>query len=246
MERLDNKSVLLTAAGQGIGRAAAELFIREGARVVATDLHPELLEGLECQKRALDVTDRSAIEQVVYEEGPFDVLFNCAGYVHHGTLMDCREEDWDFSFNLNVRSMFWTMRAVLPSMLERRQGSIINMSSVASSIKGVPQRFLYSATKAAVIGMTKSVAADYVQMGIRCNAVYPGTVDTPSWRARVAAQSRQEGVPEDRVREAFIRRQPMGRVGQPEEIAYLVLYLASDESRFTTGAVYVIDGGWSM
>ncbi|RIH87241.1 SDR family oxidoreductase [Calidithermus roseus] len=244
--RLAGKTALITAAGQGIGRAAAELFIQEGAQVIATDLDPLLLRGLPCRTEKLDVTDRAAIFALVGSLEAIDVLFNVAGYVHHGTILECTEEDWDFSFDLNVRSMFWTMQAVIPRMLERGGGSIINLSSVASSLKGVPQRFVYSATKAAVIGLTKAVAADFVSRGIRCNVICPGTVDSPSWRLRVAKQAQQSGQSEEEVRQAFIARQPMGRVGRPEEVAHLALYLASDESAFTTGAVHVIDGGWSM
>lgn len=244
--RLAGKTALITAAGQGIGRAAAELFIQEGAQVIATDLDPLLLRGLPCRTEKLDVTDRAAIFALVGSLEAIDVLFNVAGYVHHGTILECTEEDWDFSFDLNVRSMFWTMQAVIPRMLERGGGSIINLSSVASSLKGVPQRFVYSATKAAVIGLTKAVAADFVSRGIRCNVICPGTVDSPSWRLRVAKQAQQSGQSEEGVRQAFIARQPMGRVGRPEEVAHLALYLASDESAFTTGAVHVIDGGWSM
>ncbi|PZA06077.1 MULTISPECIES: SDR family oxidoreductase [unclassified Meiothermus] len=244
--RLAGKTALITAAGQGIGRATAELFIREGARVVATDLHPGLLQGLPCRTERLDVTDRSAIFALIGALERLDVLVNVAGYVHHGTILECGEEDWDFSFDLNARSMFWTMQAAIPKMLERRGGAIVNLSSVASSLKGVPSRFVYSATKAAVIGMTKAVAADFVTQGIRCNAICPGTIDSPSWRERVAEQARRSGQSEETVRQAFIARQPMGRVGRPEEVAQLALYLASDESAFTTGAVYVIDGGWSM
>lgn len=244
--RLAGKTALITAAAQGIGRAIAELFIREGAQVVATDLHPEGLQGLPCRTERLDVTDRSAIFALVGSLERLEVLVNVAGYVHHGTILECSDQDWDFSFALNARSMFWTMQAAIPKMLERGGGAIVNLSSVASSLKGVPSRFVYSATKAAVIGMTKAVAADFVTQGIRCNAICPGTIDSPSWRLRVAEQARRSGQSEEAVRQAFIARQPMGRVGRPEEVAHLALYLASDESAFTTGAVHVIDGGWSM
>lgn len=244
--RLAGKTALITAAGQGIGRASAELFIREGAQVIATDLNPELLRGLTCRTERLDVTDRTAIFALIGSLERLDVLFNVAGYVHHGTILECSGEDWDFSFDLNVRSMFWSMQAAIPKMLERGGGAIINLSSVASSLKGVPSRFVYSATKAAVIGMSKAVAADFVTRGIRCNVICPGTIDSPSWRERVAAQARRSGQSEEEVRQAFVARQPMGRVGRPEEVAQLALYLASDESAFTTGAVHVIDGGWSM
>jgi 2-keto-3-deoxy-L-fuconate dehydrogenase len=244
--RLTGKTALITAAGQGIGRATAELFIREGAQVVATDLQPELLQGLPCRTERLDVTDRAAIFALIGTLERLDVLVNVAGYVHHGTILECSEADWDHSFDLNARSMFWTMQAAIPRMLERGGGSIVNLSSVASSLKGVPSRFVYSATKAAVIGMSKAVAADFVGQGIRCNVICPGTIDSPSWRGRVAEQARRSGQSEEAVRQAFIARQPMGRVGRPEEVAHLALYLASEESAFVTGAVYPIDGGWSM
>ncbi|MCS7057498.1 MAG: SDR family oxidoreductase [Meiothermus sp.] len=246
MQRLKGKVALVTAAGQGIGRATAERFIAEGAEVVATDLHPELLQGLTCRKARMDVLSRAEIEALVASLPRVDILFNCAGYVHHGTILECSDEDWEFSFALNVRSMFWTMRAVIPKMLEQGGGVILNISSAASSIKGVPNRFVYSATKAAVIGMTKAVAADYATRGIRANAICPGTVDTPSWRARVAEQARRTGQSEEEVQRAFVARQPMGRVGRPEEVAALAAYLASDEAAFTTGAVHLIDGGWAM
>jgi len=232
--RLEGKRALVTAAGAGIGRAAALLFANEGADVVATDI----LDGPSIAK--LDVRDGGAIDALVRARGPFDVLFNCAGFVHHGSVLECREEDWDAAFELNAKSMFRTIRAVLPGMLAKGKGSIVNMSSVASSVKGVADRCAYSASKAAVIGLTKSVAADFVAKGIRCNAVCPGTVDTPSLAARIAAR----GDPE-KARAAFVARQPIGRLGTAEEIAALVLYLASDESSYTTGAIHVADGGWS-
>ena len=241
--RLAGKTALITAAGQGIGRATTELFIREDAAVIATDVDPERLTGLACRTEVLDVTDKAAIFDLITSLDRLDVLFNCVGYVHAGTILECRDTDWDFSFDLNVKSMFWTMQASLPKMLGG--GSIINMSSVASSIKGAPCRFVYGATKAAVIGMTKAVAADFVTQGVRCNAICPGTVASPSWRGRVEAQARQSGTSEAEVESAFVARQPMGRVGAPEEVAALALYLAGDESAFTTGTVSVIDGGWS-
>jgi 2-keto-3-deoxy-L-fuconate dehydrogenase len=246
MRRLEGKTALITAAGQGIGRATAELFIREGATVIASDLHPELLVGLECTTRTLDVTDKGAVLILIDSLEPLDVLFNCAGYVHPGTILECSDEDWDFSFNLNARSMFWTMQAALPKMLAAGGGSIINMSSAASSLKGVSNRFVYSASKAAVIGMTKAVAMDYISKGIRCNAVCPGTVESPSWHERVVSQAQRSGQEREEVRKAFIARQPLGRLGTPQEIASLVLYLASDESAYTTGAVHLIDGGLTL
>lgn len=238
--RLAGKTALLTAAGQGIGRATAEAFIREGAEVIATDLNEGLLQGLECRTEGLDVTDKAAIVSLIESLPKLDVLFNCAGFVHHGTILDCTDEDWDFSVNLNTRSMFWTMQAALPKMLEGGGGSIVNMSSVASSIKGAPNRFIYGATKAAIIGMTKAVAADFITQGVRCNAICPGTVHSPSWEARVSAAADPEQAKRD-----FIARQPLGRIGTPEEIALLAVYLASDESAFTTGTTQIIDGGWS-
>jgi 2-keto-3-deoxy-L-fuconate dehydrogenase len=245
-QRLSNKTALITAAGQGIGRATAEAFIREGARVIATDINQEQLATLTgCTTRRLDVTDAAAIAALAKDIGKVDVLFNCAGFVHHGTILDCDEQAWDFSFELNVRSMYRMMRAFLPGMLEQRGGSIINMASVASSIKGAPNRFVYGATKAAVIGMTKAVAADFVAKGVRCNAICPGTVESPSLRQRIEAQARNSGQSLAEVEAAFVARQPLGRVGKTDEIAALALYLASDESAFTTGTTHVIDGGWS-
>jgi 2-keto-3-deoxy-L-fuconate dehydrogenase len=245
-QRLSNKTALITAAGQGIGRATAEAFIREGARVIATDINHEQLAALTgCTTRKLDVTDAAAVAALAKEIGKVDVLFNCAGFVHHGTIFDCDEKAWDFSFDLNVRSMYRMMRAFLPGMLEQRSGSIINMASVASSIKGAPNRFVYGATKAAVIGMTKAVAADFVAKGVRCNAICPGTVESPSLRQRIDAQARNSGLSLAEVEAAFVARQPLGRVGKTDEVAALALYLASDESAFTTGTTHVIDGGWS-
>ena len=244
MGRLAEKRALVTAAGQGIGRATALAFAREGAHVLATDIDEALLARLaesdaRIEVARLDVRDDAAVAAIA-GRGPFDVLFNCAGFVHHGTVLDCTPEQWAFALDLNVTSMFRTLRAVLPGMLARGKGSIINMSSVASSVKGAPNRCAYGTTKAAVIGLTKSVAADFVSKGIRCNAVCPGTVQTPSLDERIAAQGDPVA-----ARAAFIARQPLGRVGDADEIAALVLYLASDESAYTTGAIHVIDGGWS-
>ncbi|MBO9623845.1 MAG: SDR family oxidoreductase [Sphingomonas sp.] len=240
--RLAGKTALITGAAQGIGRASAELFLAEGAIVWATDRNLDALAGLEgCTLRALDVLDPAAIEAVIAEAGPLDALFNCAGVVAGGTILDCSEEDWNFSFDLNVTALFRTIRAALPAMLASGGGSIVNMASVASSITGVPNRFAYGASKAAVIGLTKAVAADYVAQGIRCNAICPGTIDTPSLQQRLHATGNYE-----QARHDFEARQPMGRLGKAEEIAALALYLASEESAFTTGQIHVIDGGWTI
>ena len=242
MDRLKGKKAILTAAGQGIGRAVAEAFVREGAVVTATDINEKALAGLSSAKtRRLDVTDGAAVTALAAELGPVDILFNCAGFVHHGSILDCEEKDWDFSFDLNVKSMYRTIRAFLPGMLNKGGGSIINVASVASSLKAVPNRFVYSASKAAVIGLTKAVAADYITRGIRCNAICPGTVESPSLDGRIKALG---GDPAE-VRKAFIDRQPIGRLGKPEEVAYLAVYLASGESSFTTGTAQIIDGGWN-
>jgi len=243
-QRLAGKTAFVTAAGQGIGRATAEAFAREGARVIATDIDLAHLHGLAgCETLRLDVTDGQAVADAIAAAGAVNVLFNAAGFVHAGTVLDCDEAAWDFSFNLNVRSMFRTIRAVLPGMLERGGGSIINVASVASSLKGMPGRFVYGATKAAVIGLTKSVATDFVTRGIRCNAICPGTVESPSLRERIVAQARASGQTLEQVRATFIARQPMGRVAMPQEIAALAVYLASDESAFTTGTTQICDGG---
>jgi 2-keto-3-deoxy-L-fuconate dehydrogenase len=240
-QRLAGKTALVTAAAQGIGRATAELFAAHGADVLATDTNIAALEQLQqCRTAKLDVLLPDEIARVVASAGEIDILFNCAGFVASGSLLDCTEAQWALSFDLNVTSMFRLIRAVLPQMLARRRGSIINMSSVASSLKGVVNRSVYSATKGAVIGLTKSVAADFVTSGVRCNAICPGTVGTPSLHQRLRA-----GGDYDANLRAFIARQPMGRLGQPAEIAALALYLASDESQFTTGQCHIIDGGWS-
>ncbi len=240
-QRLAGKTALVTAAGQGIGRATAELFASEGATVLATDINADLLAGVAgCRTRRLDVRDPVEVAAAMSDAGPIDILFNCAGYVHSGTILECDESTWNFSVDINVTSMYRLIRAALPGMLERGRGSIVNMSSVAGSIKGVPNRFVYGVTKAAVIGLTKSIAADFVAKGIRCNAICPGTVDTPSLHERLKATGDYAG-----AWAAFTARQPMGRLGQPAEIASLALYLASDESAFVTGQCHVIDGGWS-
>ena len=247
--RLQGKTALITAAGQGIGRATAEAYVREGARVIAADINVELLAQLArdtgCETRLLDVTNADAVRDVVAAIGSLQVLFNGAGYVHAGSILDCDEAAWDFSFNLNVRSMYRLIRAALPGMLAQGGGSIINVASVASSIKGAPNRFVYGTTKAAVIGLTKSVAADFVARGIRCNAICPGTVESPSLRQRIEAQAQAAGQTLAQVEAAFVARQPVGRVGRASEIAALAVYLGSDESAFTTGTTQVIDGGWS-
>jgi 2-keto-3-deoxy-L-fuconate dehydrogenase len=244
--RLQGKRAFITAAGQGIGRATAELFRREGADVIATDINLAALKTLEgCRTRALDVLSGEAVLATAAEVGPIDILFNCAGYVHQGSILDCDERAWQFSFDLNVTAMYRMIRAFLPAMLAAGGGSIINMASVASSLKGVPNRAAYGASKAAVIGLTKSVAADYVAQGIRCNAICPGTVQSPSLDDRIKAQAVAGGVSQDDARAGFVKRQPMGRLGSPEEIAFLALYLATDESSYTTGTAQIIDGGWS-
>jgi 2-keto-3-deoxy-L-fuconate dehydrogenase len=244
--RLNGKKALLTAAGQGIGAATARAFAEEGAQVYATDLNDQLLQKLAAelpgiQTRKLDVRDIQVVNALAAELGAIDVLFNCAGFVHQGTILDCSEQDWDFSFDLNVKSMYRTTRAFLPAMIAAKRGSIINMSSGASSIKGAPNRFVYGTTKAAVIGLTKSLAADFIRQGIRVNAICPGTVESPSLEQRIAALGDVE-----KARKEFIGRQPMGRLGKPEEIAALAVYLASDESSFTTGQIHILDGGWTL
>ena len=249
-DRLKDKTALITAAGQGIGYATAIAMANEGAQVYATDVNDKLLERFgavaNVTARRLDVLDDAAIARTLDELPPLSVLFNCAGYVHNGTILDCTPKDWDQSFNLNVRAMYVTIRAALPKMLAEyeqsgRGASIVNMASIAGSIKGLPNRFVYGTTKAAVIGLTKAVAADYVQKGIRCNAIAPGTVDTPSLQDRINA------LPDPvEARKMFIARQPMGRLAKPEEIAPVVVFLASDESAFATGNVYSVDGGMTI
>ena len=243
LNRLEGKTAVITAAGQGIGRASAVACAAEGASVIATDINPDTLQSLGseigCRTEVLDVTDQSAIDAFAAKTGAIDVLFNCAGYVHSGTILDCQKDAWDRSFSINVDSQYYMCRAFLPLMLESGGGSIINMSSVASSVKGVPNRFAYCATKAAVVGLTKAIAADFVAKGIRCNAICPGTVESPSLEERLKAMGNYE-----QARAEFVARQPQGRIGSPEEIAALVVYLASDESGYTTGTTHVIDGGW--
>jgi 2-keto-3-deoxy-L-fuconate dehydrogenase len=244
--RLKQKKALITAAGAGIGRATAEAFAREGCHVVATDLDAEKLKGLAGELLPLDVRSTDAVWALAARIGPIDILFNCAGHVHHGTALECSEADWDFSFDLNVKSMHRTIQAFLPGMLERGKGSIINISSGSSSVRGIPNRYVYGATKAAVIGLTKAVAADFIRAGIRCNAICPGTIESPSLHERIAALAERQGWPVEEVRKEFAARQAMGRIGKPEEIAALAVYLASDESAFTTGANHIADGGFSL
>jgi 2-keto-3-deoxy-L-fuconate dehydrogenase len=247
MKRLQNKNIILTAAAQGIGHASLLRFLEEGATVWATDINLKPLEALnhsgqQLKVRKLDVCDPDSITKLIEEIGGIDVLFNCAGFVHSGTILECTEDDWDMAFEINVRSMYRLAKSIIPRMVSNGGGVIINMASVASSVKGVPNRFVYGTSKAAVIGLTKAIAADFVSQGIRCNAICPGTVETPSLNERMVAQ----GGDLEQVRSAFVARQPMGRIGTPEEIANLAVYLASDESSYTTGAVFAIDGGMTI
>jgi 2-keto-3-deoxy-L-fuconate dehydrogenase len=248
MNRLTGKTAFITAAGQGIGRATALAFAAEGAKVIATDLNGAKVAEIASEHihtHGMDATSASDIAAAAKTAGTIDILFNCAGFVHQGSILDATEEEWDFAFALNVRSMFHTIRAFLPGMLEAGRGSIINISSGASSIKGAPNRFIYGTTKAAVIGLTKSVAADTVARGVRCNAICPGTIQTPSLNERIAANATAAGGLEQ-ARTAFVARQAMGRLGTAEEIAAMAVYLAADESQFVTGQAMVIDGGWTL
>jgi 2-keto-3-deoxy-L-fuconate dehydrogenase len=249
-DRLKNKVALVTAAGQGIGRAIAEKFAAEGASLIATDLEPDKLDGLPGTRRKLDVLNQEAVDafsrDIGREFGPLDILVNCAGYVHQGTVFDCSDKDWNFSFDLNVKSMHRMIKTFLPRMLEKKSGSIVNVASAVSSIRGVPNRYVYGATKAAVIGLTKAVAADFIKQGIRCNAVCPGTIESPSLGERIAAVSQQTGRSLDVVRQDFVARQPMGRLGTPEEVAWLALFLASDEASYITGQAHLVDGGMAL
>ncbi|PJI42271.1 SDR family oxidoreductase [Ferrovibrio sp.] len=248
--RLEGKTAVVTAAAQGIGRASAIAFAREGATVIATDINEAKLKELgslpNIRTHKLDVLDPGAITAFAGETGAVDVLFNCAGFVHHGTILETEEKDWDFSFDLNVRAMYRMVKAFLPAMIANgKGGSIVNMSSACSSVKGAPNRFVYGTTKAAVIGMTRSLAADFIKQGIRANAICPGTIQTPSLDDRIASQAAAAGGLEQ-ARSGFVARQPLGRLGTPEEIAALAVYLASDESAFTTGTIHIIDGGWTV
>jgi 2-keto-3-deoxy-L-fuconate dehydrogenase len=249
--RLKGKVALVTAAGQGIGRAIAAAFAAEGARVIATDLDAGKLKGLRAaERRALDARSTAAVEalakEIARKYDALDVLANCAGFVHHGTVLECSEADWDFSFDLNVKSMHRTIKAFLPAMLKRKRGSIVNISSGASSVRGLPNRYVYGSTKAAVIGLTKAVAADFIKRGIRANAICPGTIESPSLDERIAALAKSTGQSLATIRKQFIDRQPMGRLGTPEEIAMLAVYLASDEASYTTGQIHLADGGFAL
>jgi 2-keto-3-deoxy-L-fuconate dehydrogenase len=246
-KRLEGKRTLLTAAAAGIGRATAEAFVAEGAHVIATDVDISKLHGLAgSDVHKLDVRSGEAINTLARAVGPIDVLFNCAGFVHHGTILECSDDDWAFSFDLNVTSMHRMIQAFLPGMLHNNRGSIINIASGASSVRGIPNRYVYGATKAAVIGLTKAVAADFIKNGIRCNAICPGTIESPSLDSRIAALAQATSNSVESVRQSFIDRQPMGRLGKPQEIAMLAVYLASDESTYTTGQVHLADGGFAL
>ena len=245
-KRLESKNIIVTAAGQGIGRATAIAFHNEGAKVIATDINEKTLETLNkeypnIKVKNLDSTNKKAIEEFSAKLERVDVLFNAVGFVHHGTIMECEEKDWDFSFNINIKSMYLMTKSIIPKMIKQNKGSIINISSIASSLRGLPNRFVYGSTKAAIIGFTKSIASDFIKNNIRCNAIAPGTVHTPSWEGRV--QAAKDPV---KAKKDFIARQPMGRLGTSEEIAALAVYLASDESDFVTGVVHAIDGGMSI
>jgi 2-keto-3-deoxy-L-fuconate dehydrogenase len=249
--RLQNKIAQVTAAGQGIGRAIAEAFIAEGASVIATDLADDKLKDLNAKKRQkLDVLAQDNIDAlaktIAGEFGALDILVNCAGYVANGSVLDCTDKDWDFSFDLNVKSMHRMIKAFLPAMLDKKKGSIVNISSAVSSIRGVPNRYAYGTTKAAVIGLTKAVAADFIKQGIRCNAICPGTIESPSLEERIAAAAKETGKSMEAVRQDFIGRQPMGRLGRAQEVAALALFLASDEASYITGQPHLVDGGMAL
>lgn len=245
--RLAGKIAVVTAAGQGIGRAIAERFVQEGATVWATDLDPAKLAGIgAAEMRKLDALSTADVEALARDTGPIDILVNAAGYVHAGTIFETSDRDWDFSFDLNVRSMHRTIKALLPGMLEKGGGSIINIASGASSVKAAANRYVYGATKAAVIGLTKAVALDFIRQGVRANAICPGTIQSPSLDERIVALAASTGKSETEVRQMFVDRQAMGRLGTPEEIAAMAVYLASDEAAFTTGQIHLVDGGWSL
>jgi len=250
MDRLKGKRAFLTATGAGIGRATAIAFAKEGAEVIATDLKPDLIVDLKdhgiAVTDALDVRSTAAVDAIAKKIGPVDILFNCAGFVHHGTVLTTSDEDWDFSFDLNAKAMHRTIRAFLPGMLEKGRGAIVNISSGASSVRGIPNRYVYGASKAAVIGLTKAVAADYIKQGIRVNAICPGTIESPSLDQRIDTQAKALNKTIDEIRQAFVDRQPMGRLGKPEEIAAMAVYLASDESAYTTGQAFLVDGGFAL
>ncbi|HVY21332.1 MAG TPA: SDR family oxidoreductase [Bauldia sp.] len=250
MNRLKGKRAFLTAAGAGIGKATALAFAAEGAHVIATDLRLESLADLKGQGVAetysLDVRDTKAVRALAEKVGDVDVLFNCAGFVHHGTVLTTSDEEWDFSFDINVKAMHRTIGAFLPGMLKAGHGAIVNISSGASSVRGIPNRYVYGASKAAIIGLTKSVAADFIRQGVRCNAICPGTVQSPSLDQRIAEQAKASGKSEAEIRQAFVDRQPMGRLGTAEEIAALAVFLASDESSYCTGQIYLADGGFAL
>ena len=250
-QRLQGKLALVTAAGQGIGRAIAEAFAAEGASVVATDVEENKLDGMKsARRRKLDVRSTAAVEamarDIKSELGAIDVLVNCAGFVHHGSVLACSEQDWDFTFDLNVKSMHRTIKAFLPGMLEKQAGAIVNLSSAVSSIRGVPDRYVYGASKAAVIGLTKAVAADFIKQGIRANAICPGTIESPSLEGRIGALSQATGKSLAEVERAFVERQPMGRLGKPQEVAALAVFLASDEASYITGQAHLVDGGMAL
>jgi 2-keto-3-deoxy-L-fuconate dehydrogenase len=250
MDRLKGKRAFLTAAGAGIGRATAIAFAREGAEVIATDIRPELIADLKdhgiAQIDGLDVRSTEAVDALAKKIGPVDVLFNCAGFVHHGTVLTTSDEEWDFSFDINAKAMHRTIRAFLPGMIEKGAGSIVNISSGASSVRGIPNRYVYGASKAAVVGLTKAVAADFIKQGIRVNAICPGTIESPSLDQRIDTQAKAQHKSIEEIRQAFVDRQPMGRLGKPEEIAAMAVYLAGDESTYTTGQIFLVDGGFAL
>ena len=250
MDRLKGKRAFLTATGAGIGRATAIAFAREGAEVIATDLKPDLIADLKAHgiavTDALDVRSTAAVDAMAKKVGPVDILFNCAGFVHHGTVLTTSDEEWDFSFDINAKAMHRTIRAFLPGMLDKGAGAIVNISSGASSVRGIPNRYVYGASKAAVIGLTKAIAADYIKQGIRVNAICPGTIESPSLDQRIDTQAKALNKTIEEIRQAFVDRQPMGRLGKPEEIAAMAVYLASDESTYTTGQAFLVDGGFAL